>query len=149
MSYTKCTIQEGSSSIHAPFYISYIAICAVRTAEFNNYHTPSGCTTKPFGQQSVDGLPLVSVEKLDVVHQVYDPRVGLKCTCTLSKLAIQLSVQNLQLNLIIIILPVGVQLSPLVCSLLIGSISVCEKLDVVHQVYDPRGGLKYTCTLQN
>ena len=66
-----------------------------------------------------------------------------------SKLAIQLSVRYVQLNLIIIILPVGVQLSPLVCSLLMGSISVCEKLDVVHQVYDPRGGLKYTCTLQN
>ena len=66
-----------------------------------------------------------------------------------SKLAIQLSVQYLQLNLIIIILPVGVQLSPLVCSLLMGCFSVCEKLDVVHQVYDPRGGLKYTCTLQN
>ena len=65
-----------------------------------------------------------------------------------SKLAIQLSVQYLQLNLIIIILPVGVQLSHLVCSLLMGSFSVCEKLDVVHQVYDPRGGLKYTCTLQ-
>ena len=54
-----------------------------------------------------------------------------------SKLAIQLSVQYVQLNLIIIILPVGVQLSPLVCSLLMGSFRVCEKLDVVHQVYDP------------
>ena len=68
-----------------------------------------------------------------------------------SKLAIQLqlSVQYVQQNLIIIILPVGVQLSPLVCSQLMGSFSVCEKLDVVHQVYDRRGGLKYTCTLQN
>ena len=66
-----------------------------------------------------------------------------------SKLAIQLSVQYVQLNLLIIILPVGVQLSPLVCSLLMGSFSVCEKLDVVHQVYDRRGVLKYTCTLQN
>ena len=83
MSYTKCTIQEGGSSIHVPFKISYTAICTVLTAEFNNYHTSS-----------------------------------------------------------------GVQLSPLVCSLLMGSFSVCEKLDVVHQVYDPRLGLKYTCTLQ-
>ena len=66
-----------------------------------------------------------------------------------SKLAIQLFVQYVQLNLVIIILPVGVQLSPLVCSQLMGSFSVCEKLDVVHQVYDRRGGLKYTCTLQN
>ena len=63
-----------------PFKISYrAAICTVRTAEFNNYQ--SGCTTKPFGLQSVDGLHLVSV--LDVVHQVYDPRWGLKYTCTL------------------------------------------------------------------
>ena len=66
-----------------------------------------------------------------------------------SKLAIQLSVQYVQLNLIINILPVGVQLSPLVCRQLLGSFSVSEKLDVVHQVYDRRGGLKYTCTLQN
>ena len=66
-----------------------------------------------------------------------------------SKLAIQLSVQYVQLNLLIIILPVGVQLSPLVCSQLMGSFSVCENLDVVHQVYDRRGGLKYTCTIQN
>ena len=57
-----------------------------------------------------------------------------------SKLAIQLSVQYVQLDLLIIILPVGVQLSPLVCSLLMDSFSVCEKLDVVHQVYDRRGG---------
>ena len=42
-----------------------------------------------------------------------------------SKLAIQLSVQYVQLNLIIIIIPVGVQLSPLVCSLLMSSFSVC------------------------
>ena len=88
-------------------------------------------------------------EKLDVVHQVYDPRLGAQVYMYPSKLAIQLSVQYVQLNLIIIILPVGVQLSPLVCSLLMGSFSVCEKLDVVHQLYDPRGGLKYTCTLQN
>ena len=87
MSYTKCTIEEGGSSIHVPFKISYTAI--------------------------------------------------------------QLSVQYVQLNFIIIILPVGVQLSPLVCCQLTGSFSVCEKLDVVHQVYDRRGGLKYTCTLQN
>ena len=66
-----------------------------------------------------------------------------------SKLAIQLSVQYVQLNLIINILPVGVQLSPLACRLLLGTFSVCEKLEVVHQVYDRRGGLKYTCTLQN
>ena len=66
-----------------------------------------------------------------------------------SKVAIQLSVQYLQLNLVIIILPVGVQLSPVVCSLLMGSFRVCEKLDVVHQMYDPRGGLKYTCIYQN
>ena len=65
------------------------------------------------------------------------------------KLAIQLSVQYVQLNLIINILPVGVQLSPLVCRQLLGSFSVSEKLDVVHQVYDRRGGPKYTCTLQN
>ena len=66
-----------------------------------------------------------------------------------AKLAIQLSVQYIQLNLIINILPVGVQLSPLACRLLLGTFSVCEKLDVVHQVYDRRGGLKYTCTIQN
>ena len=66
-----------------------------------------------------------------------------------SKLAIQLYVQYVQLNLIINILPVGVQLSPLVCRQLLGSLSITEKLDVVHQVYDRRGGLKYTCTLQN
>ena len=66
-----------------------------------------------------------------------------------SKLAIQLSVQYVQLNLIINILAVGVQLSPLVCRQLLGPFSVSEKLDVVHQVYDRRGGLKYTCTLQN
>ena len=65
-----------------------------------------------------------------------------------AKLAIQLSVQYIQLNLIINLLPVGVQLSPLACRLL-GTFSVCEKLDVVHQVYDRRGGLKYTCTIQN
>ena len=62
-----------------------------------------------------------------------------------SKLAIQLSVHYVQLNIIL----VGVQLSPLVCWQLLGSFSVSEKLDVVHQVYDRRGGLKYTCTLQN
>ena len=67
----------------------------------------------------------------------------------LSKLAIQLSIQYLQLNLLIIILPVGVQLSPLVCSLLMDSISVCQKLDIVNQLYDARLGLKYTCTYQN
>ena len=66
-----------------------------------------------------------------------------------SKLAIQLSVQYVQLNLIINILPVVVQLNPLFCRQLLGSFSVCEKLEVVHQVYDRRGGLKYTCTLQN
>ena len=53
-----------------------------------------------------------------------------------SKLAIQLSVQYVQLYLIINILPVGVQLSPLVCWQLLGYFSVSEKLDVVHQVYD-------------
>ena len=88
-------------------------------------------------------------EKLDVVHQVYDPRVGAQVYMYLSKLAIKIYVHYVQLNLIIIILPVDVQLSPLVCSLWMGSISVCEKLDVVHQLYDPRGGLKYTCNLQN
>ena len=66
-----------------------------------------------------------------------------------SKLAIQLSVQYVQLNLIINILPVGVQLSPLACRLLLGTFSVSEKLDAVHKLYDRRGGLKYTCTLQN
>ena len=66
-----------------------------------------------------------------------------------SKLAIQLSVQYVQLNLIINILPVGVQLSLLVCWQLLGPFSVSEKLDVVHQVCDRRGGLKCTCTLQN
>ena len=66
-----------------------------------------------------------------------------------SKLAIQLYVQYVQLNLIINILPVGVQLSPLACRLVLGTFSVSEKLDVVHQVYDRRGELKYTCTLQN
>ena len=65
-----------------------------------------------------------------------------------SKLAIQLYVQYVQLNLIINILPVGVQLSPLVCRQLLGSLSITVKLDVVHQGYDRRGGLKYTCTLQ-
>ena len=88
-------------------------------------------------------------EKLDVVHQVYDPRWELKYTCTLSQLAIQLYVQYVQMNLLFIILPVGVQLSPLVCSLLMGSFRVFENLNVVHQVYDPRWELKYTCTLQN
>ena len=43
----------------------------------------------------------------------------------------------------------GVQLSPLACRLLLGTFSFSEKLEVVHQVYDRRGGLKYTCTLQN
>ena len=54
-----------------------------------------------------------------------------------------------QPKLIFNILTVGVELSPLVCSQLMGSFSVSEKLDVVHQVYDRRGGPKYTCTLQN
>ena len=54
--------------------------------------------------------------------------------------SIQLSVQYVQLNLLIIILPVGVQLSPLVCSHLMGSFSVCEKLDVVHQVVRSKRG---------
>ena len=66
-----------------------------------------------------------------------------------SKLAIQLYVQYVQLNLIINILPVGVQLSHLVCRQLLGPFNVCEKLEVVHHVYDRRGGLKYTFTLQN
>ena len=46
-------------------------------------------------------------------------------------------------------LPVGVQLSPLVCWQLLGYFSVSDKLDVVHSVYVRRGRLKYTCTLQN
>ena len=62
-----------------------------------------------------------------------------------SKLALQLSVHYVQLNII----RVGVQLSPLVCWQLLSPFSVSEKLDIVHQVYDRRGGLKYTCTLQN
>ena len=66
-----------------------------------------------------------------------------------SKLAIQLSVQYVQLYLIINLLPVGVQLSPLVCWQLLSPFSVSEKLDVVHPVYERRGGLKYTYTLQN
>ena len=66
-----------------------------------------------------------------------------------SKLAIQLSVQYVQLNLIINLLSVGAQLSPLVSWQLLGPFSVSENLDVVHQVYDQRWGLKYTCTLQN
>ena len=82
MSYTKCTIEEGGSSIHVPFKISYTAICTVRTAEFNNKHTSGGCTTKPFGLQAAVG-PFSVSEKLDVVHQVYDRRGGLKYTCTL------------------------------------------------------------------
>ena len=65
------------------------------------------------------------------------------------KLAIQLSVHYVQLNLIINILTVGVQLSSLVCWQLLGPFSVSEKLDVVHPVYERRGGLKYTYTLQN
>ena len=86
MSYTKCTIEEGGSSIHVPFKISYTAT----------------------------------------------------------------SVQYVQLNLIINILPVGVQLSPLELQASCwASFSVSEKLDTVHKVYDRRGGLKYTCTLQN
>ena len=36
MPYTKCTIEEGGSSIHVQFKISYTAICTVRTAELNN-----------------------------------------------------------------------------------------------------------------
>ena len=43
----------------------------------------------------------------------------------------------------------GVQLSPLVCRQLMTSFRVSEKQDAVHKVYDRRGGLKYTCTLQN
>ena len=46
-------------------------------------------------------------------------------------------------------IPVGVQLSPLVCWQLLGYFSVSDKLDVVHSVYERRGRLKYTCTLQN
>ena len=65
-----------------------------------------------------------------------------------SILAIQPYVLYVQPKLILSILPVGVQLSPLVCRQLLGSFRVCEKLDVVHQVYDGGGGLKYTCTLQ-
>ena len=49
MSHTKCTIEEGSSSIHVPFKISYTTICTVRTAEFNDSHTSCRCTTKPLG----------------------------------------------------------------------------------------------------
>ena len=82
MSYTKCTIEEGGSSIHVPFKISYTAICTVRTAEFNNKHTTGGCTTKPLACRLVLGTFSVS-EKLDVVHQVYDRRGELKYTCTL------------------------------------------------------------------
>ena len=62
-----------------------------------------------------------------------------------SKLATQLSVHYVQLSIFL----VGVQQSPLVCWQLLGPFSVSEKLDVVHQVYDRRGGLKSTCTLQN
>ena len=61
-----------------------------------------------------------------------------------SKLALQLSVHYVQLNII----RVGVQLSPLVCWQLLSPFSVSE-LDVVHQVYDRRGGLNYTCPVQN
>ena len=66
-----------------------------------------------------------------------------------SKLAIQPSAPYVQQSLIIHTLPVGVQLSPLEFKYLMVFFSVSEKLDVVHQVYDRRGGLKYTCTLQN
>ena len=57
-----------------------------------------------------------------------------------TKLSIQLSVQYVQLNLIINILAVGVQLSPLVCRQLLCPFSVSEKLEVVHHVYDRRVG---------
>ena len=88
-------------------------------------------------------------EKLDTVHKGVRWMRGAQVYKYPSKLAIQLSVQCVQLNLIINILPVGVQLSPLACMLLLGTFSVSEKLDVVHNVYDRRGGLKYTCILQN
>ena len=65
-----------------------------------------------------------------------------------SILAIQPYVLYVQQKLIIHTLPVGVQLSPLVCRQLLASFSVCEKMDAVHIVYDGGGGLKYTCTLQ-
>ena len=59
-------------------------------------------------------------EKVDVVHQVYDRRWRAQVYMYPSKLAIQLSVQYVQLNLIINILPVGVQLSPLVFKAVVG-----------------------------
>ena len=49
-----------------------------------------------------------------------------------SKLAIQISVHYVQLNIIL----AGVQLSSLVCWRLLGSFSVSEKLDAVNKVYD-------------
>ena len=66
-----------------------------------------------------------------------------------SKLAIQPSRLYVQQSLIIQTLTVGVQLSPLEFRYLMVFFSVGENLDVVHQVYDRRGGLKYTYTLQN
>ena len=55
-----------------------------------------------------------------------------------SKLAIQLSVQYVQPNLLIIILPVGVP-KPFGLQSVDGLL-YCEKLDVVHPVYDQEGG---------
>ena len=53
-----------------------------------------------------------------------------------SKLAIQRSALYVQQSLLIHTLPVGVQLSTLVCWPLLVSFSVGEKLDAVHKVYD-------------
>ena len=83
-------------------------------------------------------------ENLDVVHQVYD-RSGGSSIHVPFKISYTAVCTLVRLNIIL----VGVQLGPLVCWQLLGPFSVSEKLDVVHQVYDRRGGLKYTCTLQN
>ena len=89
-------------------------------------------------------------EKLDAVHMSVRWRRWAQVYMYPSILAIQPYVLYVQLTKLIIlnILPVGVQLSPLVCRQLLGSFSVCVKLDAVHKVYDGGGGLKYTCTLQ-
>ena len=65
-----------------------------------------------------------------------------------SILAIQPYVLYVQQTLIIKHTSCGCTTKPFGLQQLLGSFSVCEKLDAVHKVYDGGGGLKFTCTLQ-
>ena len=73
MSYTKCTIEEGGSSIHVPFKISYTAVCILVRLNI----ILVGVQLGPSVRRLLVGSFSLS-EKLDVVHKLYGPRRWLK-----------------------------------------------------------------------